>query len=81
MTIHTFLACDTCNQLGIRNVEQRRGGQRNNRLGRRVSDGRAWFTGDEPEAEAHGWLILPGGQHICPDCHRRGLHKKLASAR
>ena len=77
MTQHMFLTCDACNQLGIRMVDGRRNGGRDPRNGRRITDGRAWFDGNQEEAKASGWMVLDDHRHICPDCHRRGLHKAL----
>ncbi len=77
MSQHIFLTCDACNQLGIRVVEARRGRGRDPRNGRRITDGRAWFDGNEEEAKASGWMVLDDRRHVCPDCYRRGLHKAL----
>ena len=77
MTLHVILTCDACNQLGIRVVDERRNEERDPRSGRRITDGRAWFEGNEEQAKDLGWIILDDGRHVCPDCCRRGLHKAL----
>ena len=77
MAIHTFIACDTCNHQGIRLIETRRGGHRNQRQGRRISDGRSWFEGTEEDAREYGWHTTPDGQHVCPLCYERGLQNML----
>lgn len=77
MTRHTFLACDACNQIGVRVIEQRRRSTRDFREGRRTIDGRAWVEGTEEEARLLGWEVLDDGRHLCPDCRRRGLRERL----
>ena len=71
MTVRTFLFCDICNPYGTRNVELRRDMTRSDKEGRRISDDRAWFEGDEVEAVATGWRVLADGRHICPRCKQR----------
>ena len=77
MTRRSFIACDTCNSLGIRIPDQRRTGERNFREGRRHTDGRAWFDGTDEEAGEQGWWKKSDGKHVCPDCRRRRLDEKL----
>jgi hypothetical protein len=66
-----FIFCDICNPLAIRYVEMRRSIGRNSRIGRRVTDGRNWFEGDDAEAELAGWISTEEGQHVCPACFAR----------
>jgi len=68
MTIRTFIFCDICNPQALRSVEFRRSPRENERNGRRLSDGRAWFDGDLSHAIDIGWSINSEGQHICPAC-------------
>jgi hypothetical protein len=70
MSRRTFIFCDICNPMGIRYVEMRRGAAgRDPRVGRRITDGRCWFEGDDAEARQVGWVTVEGsGQHICPTC-------------
>lgn len=68
MSIRTFIFCDICNPQALRSVEFRRSPREERRNGRRLSDGRAWFEGDLPNATDSGWLIDNKGQHICPVC-------------
>lgn len=78
MSIRRFIFCDICNPKTIRQIEERRHSRRDDpAMGRRVSDGRAWFDGSEEEALEAGWLIEEDtGRHICPHCQKRGLHKR-----
>ena len=72
MSRRSFIFCDVCNASAIRVVEMRRGGRgRDTRMGRRIIDGRAWFDGDEAQAQAHGWFSHPDGLHVCPICATR----------
>ena len=80
MTIRTFIACDACNREGARYVEQRRNPGREQRGGRRISDGRSWFDGTLEDALAHGWARTSDQLHICPDCQQRGLGAKLTAS-
>ena len=58
MTIRCFIFCDICNKRATRAVEERRRAHRDDpTMGRRISDGRAWFEGDEAEASEAGWLV------------------------
>lgn len=67
MARRSFIFCDICNPLAIREVEMRRASGRAGK-GRRVTDGRAWFDGANQEAAAAGWVGTEDGQHICPAC-------------
>lgn len=71
MSRRSFIFCDICNPMAIRDVEMRRTAQRDPRAGRRVSDGRMWFDGDDAEAIRQGWVPTDDGQHICPSCLER----------
>ncbi|MBU0500792.1 MAG: hypothetical protein KJ558_13705 [Gammaproteobacteria bacterium] len=72
MSIRTFIFCDHCNPIAIRFVEERRRSRwEDPTMGRRISDGRAWFDGNTDEARQAGWIIED--QHICPHCQRKGL--------
>lgn len=71
MTVRSFIFCDICNPMAIRDIEMRRIRPRDVRNGRRVTDGRMWFEGDEQSAIKHGWVATEGGQHICPSCLER----------
>lgn len=75
MSRRSFIFCDICNPMGIRAVEMRRTiVGRDPRMGRRVTDGRKWFEGNDEEARAAGWLVAADSeQHICPSCFAR-LH-------
>jgi len=68
MTIRTFIFCDICNPQALRSVEFRRSPRENERNGRRLSDGRAWFDGELSQAVYNGWSIDNEGQHVCPAC-------------
>lgn len=70
MARRSFIFCDICNPLAIREVEMRRASGRTGG-GRRLTDGRVWFDGTEKEALAAGWLSTEDGQHICPACFER----------
>ncbi len=70
MTIRTFIFCDICNPQALRSVEFRRSPRENERNGRRLSDGRAWFDGELSQAVYNGWSIDNEGQHICPTCQK-----------
>lgn len=71
MSIRTFIFCDICNPQGLRPIEFRRAPRKNDRGGRRVSDGRAWYEGSVYEAvESVGWVIGNEGEHICPECKK-----------
>lgn len=77
MSIRCFVFCDLCNQQCVRCPEQRRGGGRDPRAGRRVTDGRAWFEGGlETACAEFGWVVARDGRHLCPDCH--GSHPDIA---
>lgn len=71
MARRSFIFCDICNPLAIRYIEMRRSIGRNARIGRRVSDGRNWFDGDDAEAALSGWVATDDGQHVCPACFAR----------
>jgi hypothetical protein len=70
MTRRSFIFCDICNPMSLRAVEMRRSvSGRDPRVGRRISDGRSWFEGDDEAAKQAGWLIVASsGQHVCPTC-------------
>lgn len=58
-------------------VEFRRSPRDNERNGRRISDGRAWFDGTLAQAIASGWLQDGDGLHVCPTCRsHRNLQQK-----
>jgi len=80
MSIRRFIFCDLCNPKSIRHIEERRRSRHDDpTMGRRLSDGRAWFDGSEVEAEEAGWLVETNPpKHICPHCLQRGLHKMPA---
>ena len=69
MSIRTFIFCDICNPQGIRTIEYRRSPREDDRNGRRICDGRAWFEGNLPEAVLNGWKYNSTDQHICPSCN------------
>jgi hypothetical protein len=73
MARRSFIFCDICNPLAIRDIEMRRNTQRcvDKTKGRRITDGRAWFDGADEEAQADGWVATEDGQHICPTCFER----------
>ena len=66
MSIRTFIFCDICNPQALRSIEFRRGPREEERNGRRLSDGRAWFEGDLSSASTSGWLIDTKLQQMCP---------------
>ncbi len=68
MSLRSFVFCDICNPEGYRCIEHRRPSQRDDYYGRRVSDGRAWYEGDDSAAIENGWVISDEGRHICPHC-------------
>lgn len=70
MSRRNFIFCDICNPMGLRSVEMRRSiAGRDPRVGRRISDGRYWFEGEDAEAAKAGWVVVEAsGQHICPVC-------------
>ncbi|MBS3954973.1 MAG: hypothetical protein KGZ88_18620 [Methylomicrobium sp.] len=70
MSIRKFIFCDICNPQGLRSIEFRRSTRIDERNGRRISDGRAWFEGDVINAVENGWQITPEGSHICPACQK-----------
>lgn len=70
MARRSFVFCDICNPLAIREVELRRATGRTGN-GRRYTDGRMWFDGSDQEALAAGWIPTDDGQHICPACFDR----------
>ncbi|MEE9327088.1 MAG: hypothetical protein V3U71_07305 [Cocleimonas sp.] len=70
MSIRTFIFCDICNPQGIRTIEFRRSPREGNRNGRRLCDGRFWFEGNLSAAIESGWIDIPEGQHICPNCKK-----------
>lgn len=75
MSIRKFVFCDICNPQALRSVEFRRAPRADERGGRRISDGRAWFEGEPGDAEKAGWLIEVG-RHVCPTC--RVMHIEVA---
>ena len=70
MSIRTFIFCDICNPQALRSIEFRRTPRENERSGRRLSDGRAWFDGSLTHAFSSGWVIDSNQQHICPECQK-----------
>ena len=77
MSIRAFVFCDLCNPMAIRHVEERRRSRWDApSMGRRISDGRAWFDGSEDDARQAGWQA-EGERHICPHCQRKGMKKDL----
>ncbi len=71
MTIRKFIFCDICNPQCLRTIEFRRAPRENQRTGRRISDGRAWFEGELAGALKAGWICNTDGKHICPVCKRQ----------
>ncbi|MBI5329171.1 MAG: hypothetical protein HZB71_01005 [Betaproteobacteria bacterium] len=77
MARRSFIFCDICNPLAIRDIEMRRNtgrcqdGAKDKGKGRRITDGRAWFDGSDEEAQTDGWVPTEDGQHICPTCFER----------
>lgn len=72
MARRSFIFCDICNPLALRSIEMRRTtNNRDQRDGRRLSDGRAWYDGGDNEAKLGGWVVADDGQHICPACFER----------
>ncbi len=71
MARRSFIYCDICNPLALRSIEMRRTNGRDQREGRRLSDGRAWYDGSDHDAKLNGWVIADDGQHICPACFDR----------
>lgn len=72
MSILILIFCDICNPQCIRSIEHRRGSDRDDRNGRRISDGRSWFEGSLTDAIEHKqWEVTDEGQHICPRCSKR----------
>ncbi len=73
MSIRTIIFCDICNPQGLRAIEFRRAPREDERNGRRISDGRAFFQGSVYEAiSSGGWVIGEEGEHICSGC--KNLH-------
>ncbi len=72
MSIRKFIFCDICNPQGLRSIEFRRSPRADERSGRRISDGRAWFEGELSQAVEAGWQCNSDGMHICPNC--QALH-------
>jgi len=70
MSIRTFVFCDICNPQGLRSIEFRRTPRDEQRNGRRISDGRAWFEGKPEMARQAGWRCTPDDRHICPHCQK-----------
>ena len=68
MAIRQFIFCDICNPQAVRSIEFRSAPRLDERTGRRISDGRAWFEGSLTKASEAGWLCKVDGQHICPNC-------------
>ena len=68
MSIRNFIFCDICNPQALRSIEFRRSPRENEREGRRLCDGRAWFEGGLSDAKNAGWVTNSSGQHICPSC-------------
>jgi hypothetical protein len=71
MARRSFIFCDICNPLAVREVEMRRAMSSRNGKGRRITDGRAWFDGSDEEAKAAGWMDGDNGQFVCPTCIER----------
>ena len=72
MARRSFIFCDICNPLALRSIEMRRtANSRDQRDGRRLSDGRAWYDGGDNEAKVAGWVVTDDSQHICPACFER----------
>ena len=71
MARRSFIFCDICNPLSVREVEMRRATSSRNGNGRRITDGRAWFDGTDAEAKTAGWVDSGDGQYICPACFDR----------
>jgi hypothetical protein len=70
MSIRKFIFCDICNPQALRSIEFRRSSRKNERGGRRISDGRAWFEGELTNAVENGWSCTSDGQHVCPACQK-----------
>lgn len=72
MAQRTFVFCDRCNPCAVRFVDRRSCRQRDNqRDGRRVIDGRAWFEGTVEDAIAtSGWVCTDDNQHLCAICYK-----------
>jgi len=71
MSIRKFIFCDICNPQGVRSIEFRRAPRSDQRTGRRLSDGRAWYEGELSAAiEKAGWIRTPDGRDICPICQK-----------
>ena len=71
MAIRQFIFCDTCNPQGLRSIEFRRAPREDERGGRRILDGRAWFEGNVNEAVSEaGWIVTADGRHLCPNCQK-----------
>ncbi len=69
MSIRKFIFCDICNPQGLRSIEFRRAPRFEDRTGRRISDGRAWFEGEFGLAVTQaGWSQTADGLHVCPGC-------------
>ena len=68
MSIRKFIFCDICNPQGLRSIEFRRAPRLDERNGRRISDGRAWFEGELNVAVKAGWQVTADGRHVCPAC-------------
>jgi len=78
MSIRKFIFCDICNPQAIRTIEFRRSPRLEERNGRRISDGRAWFEGELNEAVKAGWDIIDD-EHVCPNCKNHHKENKKAS--
>ncbi|MDD2759887.1 MAG: hypothetical protein PHH11_06295 [Methylomonas sp.] len=76
MSIRKFIFCDICNPQGLRSIEFRRAPRGEERAGRRISDGRAWFEGELSQAIEAGWVCTNDGIHICPTCKTMDAARK-----
>ena len=61
----TFIFCDLCNPQAFRFVENRRNEHRNEKTGRRITDGRAWV---DPEAVHEKNWVTTADKHYCDQC-------------
>jgi hypothetical protein len=68
--IRVIIFCDSCNEQGIRYIEQKRSNDRGDAGGRRSTDGLSWHEGSLQEAVKLGWKC-DDGEHICPRCKQK----------